>query len=82
MPRLSEGQKRRFEEAANGNPSSLLERRLQRNEWDLVTTAHVLGVTTRTLRRWQRAGLMPERRKFGRGYVYRRDDILAMRGTK
>jgi transposase len=36
------------------------------------------GVSLRTLRRWQAAGLMPEQIKHGRRKVYRRDKIAQM----
>jgi predicted transcriptional regulator len=41
-------------------------------------TADLLGVSVRTVRRWQAEGKMPERAKRSREQMYRRADILTM----
>ncbi len=40
--------------------------------------AELLGVTPRTIKRWQAAGKMPERAKWYHQWVYRVSDIEAM----
>lgn len=40
--------------------------------------AEMLGVDIRTVRRWQKAGLMPARHKRGRRKEYERGAIVAM----
>jgi DNA-binding transcriptional MerR regulator len=49
---------------------------------DITTAAHRLGVTVRTVRRWQAAGMMPPRIKQGRRWKYHREHIAAMIAAK
>jgi len=44
----------------------------------ITSAAKLLGVSVRTVRRWQAAGKMPERVKRSRELMYRRADVLAM----
>jgi len=43
--------------------------------------AAMLGVTVRTVRRWQAACKMPDRSKHGRRKIYRATDVRALRDT-
>ncbi len=65
--------------------ASLGEREREHNAWPFVTiigAAKLLGVDKRTVKRWQAAGKMPERSKWGRRWVYRKSDIMAMIAVK
>jgi MerR HTH family regulatory protein len=43
--------------------------------WTTEFTAEYLGVTIRTIRKWQAAELMPPRKRWGRKHYYRGIDI-------
>jgi MerR family regulatory protein len=49
---------------------------------DIKKAAHELGVTVRTVRRWQAAGRMPKRTKHGHRQKYNKHDIAAMIAAK
>jgi excisionase family DNA binding protein len=44
----------------------------------ITRAAKLLGVSVRTVRRWQAEGKMPERVKRSREKMYRRADVMAM----
>jgi excisionase family DNA binding protein len=65
--------------------ASLIERQREHNAWPFVTiveAAKLLGVDKRSVKRWQAAGKMPARSKWGHRWVYRKSDIMAMIAVK
>ncbi|MBS3650038.1 helix-turn-helix domain-containing protein [Pseudaminobacter sp. 19-2017] len=54
---------------------------LRRAPWvTIAEAASMLGVSTRTVRRWQAAGRMPKRFRRSRQLTYLREDVLSLRG--
>lgn len=54
---------------------------LRKASWVSITeAASMLGVSIRTLRRWQAAGKMPKRVRRSRQLTYLRNDILFLKG--
>jgi predicted DNA-binding transcriptional regulator AlpA len=49
---------------------------------NVVEAAELLGVSPRTIKRWQAADKMPQRTKCWHRWVYRTSDILAMIAAK
>ena len=49
---------------------------------DIKTAAKWLGVSVRTVRHWQAAGLMPPRTQHGHRCKYNKVDILAFKATR
>ena len=49
---------------------------------DIKTAAKWLGVSVRTVRHWQAAGLMPPRTQHGHRWKYNKVDILAFKAKR
>lgn len=49
---------------------------------DIKTAAAWLGVSVRTVRHWQAAGLMPPRTQHGHRWKYNKVDILAFKAKR
>lgn len=60
-------------------------RKLATEKFPLMTIKDVhnaYGISVRTLRRWQAAGLMPEQVKHGRHLKYRKEEVALMMAAK
>ncbi len=55
------------------------DRSLASGRTTIKQAAAMLGVSVRTVRRWEAAGKMPERSKHGRRKTYRATDVRALR---